>query len=97
MRILQWIVRRAKGQARAFEGPLGWTPKYSDIDWRGLDYTKEQFAEAMHVNREEWFQEIASHNELFFKLYDRLPRDLTAIRDLLLASLCRIPEKWAKG
>jgi phosphoenolpyruvate carboxykinase (GTP) len=97
MRILQWIIRRAKGQARAFEGPLGWTPKYSDIDWRGLNFTKEQFREVMRVDREEWFQEIASHNELFFKLYDRLPRDLTAIRDLLLASLCRIPEKWAKG
>jgi phosphoenolpyruvate carboxykinase (GTP) len=97
MRILQWIIRRAKGQARAFEGPLGWTPKYSDIDWRGLNFTKEQFHEVMRVDREEWFQEIASHNELFFKLYDRLPRDLTAIRDLLLASLCRIPEKWAKG
>ncbi len=97
MRILQWIVRRAKGQARAFEGPLGWTPKYDDIDWRGLDFTKEQFREVMRVDRDEWFQEIASHNELFFKLYDRLPRDLTAIRDLLLASLCRIPEKWAKG
>jgi phosphoenolpyruvate carboxykinase (GTP) len=97
MRILQWIIRRAKGKARAFEGPLGWTPKYDDIDWSGLNFTKEQFREAMRVDREDWFQEIASHNELFFKLYDRLPRDLTAIRDLLLASLCRIPEKWAKG
>jgi phosphoenolpyruvate carboxykinase (GTP) len=97
MRILQWVIRRAKGQARAFEGPLGWTPKYSDIDWHGLNFTKEQFREVMRVDREEWFHEIASHNELFFKLYDRLPRDLTAIRDLLLASLCRIPEKWAKG
>jgi len=97
MRILQWIIRRAKGQARAFEGPLGWTPKYDDIDWSGLNFTKEQFREVMRVDREQWFQEIASHNELFFKLYDRLPRDLTAIRDLLLASLCRIPEKWAKG
>ena len=97
MRILTWIIRRAKGKARAFEGPLGWTPKYEDIDWRGLNFTKEQFREVMRVDREEWFQEIASHNELFFKLYDRLPRDLTAIRDLLLASLCRIPEKWAKG
>jgi phosphoenolpyruvate carboxykinase (GTP) len=97
MRILQWIIRRAKGKARAFEGPLGWTPKYDDIDWTGLNFTKEQFREVMRVDREQWFQEIASHNELFFKLYDRLPRDLTAIRDLLLASLCRIPEKWAKG
>lgn len=97
MRILTWIIRRAKGKARAFEGPLGWTPKYEDIDWRGLNFTKEQFREVMRVDRDEWFQEIASHNELFFKLYDRLPRDLTAIRDLLLASLCRIPEKWAKG
>ena len=91
MRILQWIVRRVNGQTRAAAGPLGWRPRYEDIDWRGLDYTRQQWDEAMHVDREEWFLEIASHNELFFKLYDRLPRDLTAVRDLLLAALCRTP------
>jgi len=91
MRILQWIVRRVNGQAPAASGTLGWKPRYEDIDWRGLDFSRERWNEVMHVDRDEWFMEIASHNELFFKLYDRLPRDLTAIRDLLLAALCRMP------
>jgi phosphoenolpyruvate carboxykinase (GTP) len=91
MRILQWIVRRVNGETRAAAGPLGWRPRYDDIDWRGLDYSRERWDEAMQVERDDWFLEIASHNELFFKLYDRLPRDLTAIRDLLLAALCRMP------
>jgi phosphoenolpyruvate carboxykinase (GTP) len=92
MRILQWIVRRVNGETRAAAGPLGWRPRYEDIDWRGLDYRRDRWDEVMHVERDDWFLEIASHNELFFKLYDRLPRDLTAVRDLLLAALCRMPE-----
>jgi phosphoenolpyruvate carboxykinase (GTP) len=90
-RILQWIVRRVNGETRAAAGPLGWRPRYDDIDWRGLEYSRERWNQAMRMNRDDWFQEIASHNELFFRLYDRLPRDLTAIRDLLLAALCRLP------
>ena len=35
MRVLKWIVERANGQAHAVEGPLGWTPTYKDLDWRG--------------------------------------------------------------
>ena len=59
----------------------------------GSTFSREQWDDAMHVDRDEWFAEIASHNELFFKLYDRLPRDLTAVRDLLLAALCRVTEE----
>jgi phosphoenolpyruvate carboxykinase (GTP) len=32
-----------------------------------------------------------SHDELFFKLYNRLPREVPSIRDLLLAGLWRTP------
>jgi phosphoenolpyruvate carboxykinase (GTP) len=92
MRILHWIIKRVNGEAFAQEGPLNWSPRYEDIDWRGLDFPRERWDEAMRVDREEWFLELASHNELFFKLYDRLPRDLTAIRDLNLAALCRTPK-----
>ena len=69
--------------------------KYEDIDFRGLEFSRERWEESMHVDRDDWFLEIASHNELFFKVYDRLPRDLTAIRDLLLAALCRMPAEAA--
>jgi phosphoenolpyruvate carboxykinase (GTP) len=92
MRVLKWIVDRVNGNGSANEGPLGWTPKYEDFDLEGLKFTEDQFHEAMKICRNEWVQEIASHDELFFKLFDRLPREFPSIRDLLLASLWRAPK-----
>jgi phosphoenolpyruvate carboxykinase (GTP) len=94
MRILKWIVGRSKGKAASIESPLGWMPQYKDIDWRGLDFSRAQFEELMSTNRDEWIQEIASHDELFFKLYDRLPKELTFIRELLVSGIWRSPEQW---
>jgi phosphoenolpyruvate carboxykinase (GTP) len=91
MRVLKWIVGRARNQAPAVEGPLGWTPRYKDLDWRGLKFTKDQFDGVMSVERSQWTQEIASHDELFFSLYDRLPREMPHIRELLLSALWREP------
>jgi phosphoenolpyruvate carboxykinase (GTP) len=87
MRVLKWIVERVNGKASATESRLGWVPQYEDLDWRGLDFSREQFDRVMKVCRNEWVREVASHDELFFKLYDRLPRELPSIRDLLLAAL----------
>ncbi len=92
MRVLKWVVDRVNGGAPASEGPLGWTPKYEDFDWKGLKFSQDEFNQAMKVCRKEWIQEIASHDELFFKLFDRLPREFPSIRDLLLASLWRSPK-----
>lgn len=94
MRVLKWIVDRAHGRTSAVEGPLGWMPRYEDIDWTGLDFSREQFDSLMSTQREEWLREIASHDELFFKLYDRLPKELTFIRELLVSGLWRSPEHW---
>ena len=94
MRILKWIVERARGRSIGIETPLGWQPRYDDIDWRGLeDFTREDFARVMSIDRDVWLKEIASHDELFFKLYDRLPKEMTFIRELLVSNLWRAPEK----
>ncbi|MCA9271292.1 MAG: phosphoenolpyruvate carboxykinase (GTP), partial [Planctomycetales bacterium] len=94
MRILKWVVGRSKGKAASTESPIGWMPQYRDIDWRGSDFTKEQFDKLMSTDRTAWSQELASHDELFFKLYDRLPKELSFIRELLLSALWRSPEHW---
>lgn len=92
MRILKWIVERSRGEAASVETPLGWMPKYEDIDWRGLDFTREQFDAVMNIDRDLWIKEISMHDDLFFKLYDRLPKEMSFIRELLVSSLWRSPE-----
>ena len=60
-------------------------PTYDDIDWRGLNFSREQFNELMSVDKAEWMKEMLGHDELFIKLFDRLPKELLCVRDLLLA------------
>lgn len=95
MRVLKWIVERAHGRALSIESPIGWMPRYDDIDWRGMEnFSREQFNELMSVDRETWERELLLHEELFMKLYDRLPKELLFIRELTLSSLWRSPEHW---
>jgi len=95
MRILKWIVERARGRAVSIECPIGWMPRYEDLDWRGLEgFSREQFNALMSVDRAAWNKELLSHEELFVKLYDRLPKELLFIRELILSSLWRSPEHW---
>ncbi len=89
MRVLKWIVDRANGRAYSVENPIGRVPRYEDIDWRGLEFSREKFRELMNVDREIWKGEILSHEELFIKLYDKLPKELILIRELILSSLWR--------
>lgn len=95
MRVLKWIVDRANGRAVGVESPQGWMPRYEDIEWQGLNnFEPEAFKELMSVDRNKWMNEILSHEELFIKLYDRLPKELIFVRELTLSSLWRSPEHW---
>jgi phosphoenolpyruvate carboxykinase (GTP) len=95
IRVLKWIVERANNHGKAIESPIGWMPRYKDLCWDGLeDFTEERFAELMAVDRQAWMSEILSHDELFMKLYDRLPKELIFIRELAVSTLWRAPEHW---
>ncbi len=96
MRILKWVVERARGHAVSLESPLGWVPRYHDLDWTGMeDFTQEQFEQLMSIDRDAWKKEIVSHDELFIQLYDRLPKELLHIRELIISALWRSPEHWS--
>jgi phosphoenolpyruvate carboxykinase (GTP) len=95
MRVLKWIVEKIHGRSNAVESPIGWMPHYDDIDWTGLDFDKREFDRIMTINREEWKTELLSHAELFERMYDKLPKEFIFMRELLLSSLWRSPEKWS--
>ncbi len=96
MRVLKWIVQRVHGGAGAVESPIGWMPRFEDMDWTGVEgFSKDDFAKIMTIDREPWKQELLSHEELFAKLYDKLPKEFYFMRELLLSALWRSPEHWA--
>ncbi len=95
IRVLKWIVERANNHGKAIESPIGWMPSYTDICWKGLeDFGEERFNELMAVDRTQWMAEILSHEELFMKLYERLPKELIFIKELTVSGLWRSPEHW---
>ncbi|MBP1626727.1 MAG: pckA [Holophagaceae bacterium] len=92
-RILKWITERVQGKAYAREKALGWVPRGQDLNLEGLgDFGPEHFQEARKIDHREWRQELLLHEELFDRLYDKLPKEFLHMRQLLLSNLWRSPE-----
>ena len=87
MRVLRWMVERTSGKARAVEGPLGWEPKKKDLDWSGLDFDDDQWAELMNIDPEKLRMQTLRHEELFLQLSEFLPKEMLFERELLVSRL----------
>ncbi len=92
-RILKWIVDRVRGRAYAREKALGWIPRSEDLDFEGLKgFGREQYWAVRRIDHAEWRRELLLHEELFEKLYDKLPKEFQHMRQLLQSNLWRSPE-----
>jgi phosphoenolpyruvate carboxykinase (GTP) len=87
MRVLKWIVDRVHGRAQARETPIGWTPYYDDMNWKGLPFPQENFDKLQEVDRTAWRKEVIGHEELFIALHDHLPPEMIYERELLICRL----------
>jgi phosphoenolpyruvate carboxykinase (GTP) len=88
MRVLEWVVKRCRGEGRGHETELGWMPRYDEMTWTGLDsFTQAHFNTVMNVDLKEIRQEALSAEELVIELYDHLPKELVFQRELLLGRL----------
>jgi phosphoenolpyruvate carboxykinase (GTP) len=87
MRILKWIVDRARVRAQGRETPIGWMPNYQDMEWSGLNFSEEAFNQLQHFDRAAWHREVIEHEELFILLHDHLPKEMVYERELLICRL----------
>lgn len=83
MRVLEWIIKRVKGEGSGIETEIGTVPTYQDINFDGLNMNEAQYKEATKVDRDEWLQELKLQDELLDKLKDRLPKKFAEIRKSL--------------
>ena len=84
-RVLKWIIDRVEGRVVGEKSILGTMPKYEEIDWSGLDFSKEEFAGVTNLDKQIWLGELAGVKEWFEKMGAKLPARLAAIRDDLEA------------
>ena len=88
MRVLKWIVDRCRGGSNANETPLGWVPGAESFDLKGMEnFDAARLEAAQTINYEDWRREVLMQDELFFKIYSHLPKELIFQRELLVARL----------
>ena len=76
MRVLQWVVKRVNGKVDANDTVYGQVPNYEDINWNGLVYDKETFAQLMAVDTEKSISEVEDQTKLFDKIGAQLPEEM---------------------
>ncbi len=79
-RVLEWVFERCAGRGQAEETPIGYLPGKGAIPTEGLDISRDDLAELLRVDREEWKAEVPLIEEHFAVFGDRLP---AALRDEL--------------
>jgi phosphoenolpyruvate carboxykinase (GTP) len=87
MRVLGWLLARVEGRSGGHEHVFGLSPRYEDLHWQGLDFTREQFASVMSIDIDAWRDEMALHGELFKLLAHHLPDEMRATKARIEARL----------
>jgi len=90
-RIIEWIIRRCKGEVNARESAIGYLPYPEDIDITGIDYFInpgrrfgfDALKEVLTVESRRWKKVLPSMREFFAKFGDRLPKELSEELDAL--------------
>ena len=80
MRVLKWMLERVEGGGGGQETLFGVSPRYEDLNWSGLDFSREQYQSVSSIDRAAWRSELVLHGELFQQLAGRLPSQLLATK-----------------
>jgi phosphoenolpyruvate carboxykinase (GTP) len=80
MRVLEWVVRRCKGEVSCAETPIGRLPLPDDLRLDGIRVEPPTMAALLEVDVEAWKAEMAAIGEYLGSYGDRTPAALEAER-----------------
>ncbi|MBM2802885.1 MAG: Phosphoenolpyruvate carboxykinase [Deltaproteobacteria bacterium] len=78
LRVLRWVIERAKGGGQADETPIGYVPKAASLSGDGLEISKADVDQLVSVDRDAWKNNLKSQSDFFDTFGDHLP---TGIKD----------------
>ncbi len=87
MRVLSWMIDRVEGRGKGTDHVFGTSPSFEDLNWEGLDFTKQQFEQVTSIDHAAWQKELALHEELFTQLKHNLPQALVDAKAALAKRL----------
>ena len=90
MRVLEWMLGRIEGQAGGADNLFGTSPRFEDMRWDGLSFTRDQFNTVIGIDKAAWQQELTLHSELFKQLEQGLPAELPATKAQIEARLATL-------
>jgi phosphoenolpyruvate carboxykinase (GTP) len=80
MRVLEWMVRRVKGEVSAIETPIGALPRIADVNLEGVELSEEARAKLFGFDRDGWRDEFQSLERFLAEFGSHAPQGLEAER-----------------
>ena len=76
LRVIEWILSRARGEGDAVKTPIGYVPTPESLDLTGLDLVPQDLEKLTSIDREAWYRETEEVAAFFQKFGDRFPREM---------------------
>ncbi len=76
LRVLEWVLERCAGRVGANESPIGFLPRASDLNLRGLDIAPAALRELLTIDADAWRREIAEVRAYVEQFGARVPQEL---------------------
>lgn len=86
-RVLDWIIRRVRGEAGAVESPIGLLPELGALNLDGIDVPQADLEELFSVDPDSWLAEADLTEEFYNMFGDKVPAKLRAQLDALRTRL----------
>ena len=90
MRVVEWIIKRCRGEVDAVETPIGFMPKPEDISLEGIEneVSEDTLKNLLSVDVEVWKKEAADIEAFFEQVGEgKLPKELAENLEILKKNL----------